>query len=238
MAGGKERANSWRMESRCSRSTEMELRMGFGNLGAQNWRSGARRLERGFVGQAGPDFGKGRGKEPKNYSHAQGSGGWRVAGRGGRGAGREGEASLLAGSWALRKRGRRLAAAVTGGSPMWQRGRRCQREGAEAPPPPPPPSRVTETSPPSCPPIQQPTWYVPRLKILPPSSCKHLTRRLLVLLRHSLPAEAAARCPIWELEARYPQLGVVSALWPGQCWTQGGRNKGVPCISLTTTRTP
>ena len=134
MAGGKERANSWRMESRCGRSTEMELRMGFGNLGAQNWRSGARRLERGFVGQAGPDFGKGRGKEPKNYSHAQGSGGWRIAGRGGRGAGREGEASLLAGSWALRKRGRRLAAAVTGGNPMWQRGRRCHREGAEGAP--------------------------------------------------------------------------------------------------------
>ena len=27
-------------------------------------------MERGFAGQAGPDFGKGLGKEPKNCSHA------------------------------------------------------------------------------------------------------------------------------------------------------------------------
>ncbi|XP_058568643.1 spindlin-2 isoform X3 [Neofelis nebulosa] len=38
---------------------------------------------------------------------------------------------------------------------------------------------------------------LPAYRSTPPSPCKHPARRLLILLRHRLTAEAAARCPIW-----------------------------------------
>ena len=146
-----------------------------------------------------PSFGKGQELETQSNFQAQGGGlkSWGkgvgkqcLAGRGGLSPGRK----LRYG-----KREETAAAAAAGGSPMWQRGSRSRPGGGG-----PAKLRAGDTAAIL---FAYPTALLdalPAYRSTPPSPCKHPARRLLILLRHRLTAEAAARCPIWAREARDP----------------------------------